>query len=379
MKHRFRRLLIALLILALPFSAAAQTDPLDALLAGIPASAFGDGIVSYADYAALVAARPGARPPESLDDVSAYLKSDEGQSYSRVLLDIAAGFSSLQRYLMLAGEMLEVSGINPFALGQTLEAGFPPRQQIWLQGGLDLEAIRLALSGQEYERLPGDGEGIEIWCEGGSCVNGQRMDLARRNPAFIPGGDLGRRFPVMLMENRLAMSPDPDVFLSLSDFGTPRLAELPQVAAVLGAARVAAGQERLSQLLLIQGGMLAPKPAAAPLPEELIIAQADTPDALLVIVSLAYAGADDAAAARAALAGSVGDALLGNGQALMDLVKRHSGSLDPLSDSASGDVTATLVFRFPPASRPVPGEAAATPFHTFAGMAYMNGLAWLAP
>lgn len=379
MQHRFRRLLIILLILALPLAVAAQADPLDALLASIPASAFGDGLVSYADYTALVAARPGAKPPESLADVSAYFKSDEGQPYSRAMLDIAAGFSSLRKFLMLAGEILEVSGINPFALGQTLEAGFPPRQQVWLQGGLDLVAIRAALSRQEYERLPGDGEGIEVWCEGGSCVNGQRMDLAGRNPAFIPGGELGRRFPVMLMEDRLAMSPDPDVFRSLSDSGTPRLAELPQVAALLMAARAAAGQERLSQLLLIQGGMLAPKPATAPLPEALIIAQADTPDALLVIVSLAYAGADDAAAARAALAGSVEDALLENGRALMDLVRRHSGSLDPLSDGASGEATATLVFRFPPVSRPVPGEAAATPFHAFAGMAYMNGLAWLAP
>ncbi len=374
------RLLTALLLMTCLALPAAADSPLETLLAQVPASAFETGHISYIDYQALVAARPGAKAPPDTGDIPAYQATPEGQAYFLAMQGAASGSSAMTMALFLADEMAEMSGINPFRVAQSLEAGAPPSQQLWLQGGMDPAAVTAALQRQDYQASGGTGAWA-LWCEGGACENGARIDFSRRDPAFLFGGDLGRRWPVVLGADRLASSPDGGVIRQIAAAQGPALLDLPEVRDVLAAVSSFPGSDQVTQFQLFA-------------PETLNIMtqhtfgaiglfQLDTPESQRVVLALHYPEPAAAMDALRHFEAALPSAQLATGQPLMALVENQAGSLEPLfmREPEGGAAVLIIPFLFPSQAQAAtlkPDSPSAVPFALFRNMVLKRDMDWLA-
>lgn len=188
-------LIMSLMMAVFPADAAAAGNLLD-LLEGVPRSLFSDGALSFVDYEALAAVQPGARAPESAAGSRDHLESPAGKAYLLALQGASAGYANLLMYLGLAEDMVKVTGLDPFKVKASLALGQEGRK-VFLRGPVEEAALEAALLAQGYQRMEGK-EGLAWWCEGGNCGKGLKVDFARRDPAFLFGGDLGRFWPVAL-------------------------------------------------------------------------------------------------------------------------------------------------------------------------------------
>ena len=373
------RLFLAILMMTLLALPAAADSPLETLMQQVPASAFEAGQLSYVDYQALVAVRPGAKAPADTRDVTGIQASPEGKAYFQAMLGAASGSTALIGNLMLAEEMETLSGVNPFRVAQSLEAGAPPSQQVWLQGGINREAVAAALSRQDYQASGGD-EAWTLWCEDGACENGARTDLSRRDPAFLFGGDLGRRWPVVLGTDRLASSPDAGVIRQIAKHQGPALIDIPEIKAVLAAIAPVPGAERVTQFQLFGPDVLFANSQQAPSAVGLL--HLDAPDAQRVVLALHYPLAQSAQDALSRLEAGLDTVKLANGQPLMRLVENQGGSPEPprRHTADGGGSVLLLAFRFPSQAESAasePDKASALPFTLFRSMALRRDMDWL--
>ncbi len=373
-----RLLLVVALMICLAVPATASS-PVETLLGQVPASAFEAGHISYVDYHALVAARPGATAPTDTKDIPAFQTTPEGKVYFKAMQGAASGSSTMIMYLYLADEMKAMSGINPFLMAQSLEAGAPPSQQVWLQGGLDTEAVITALKQQNYQASGGT-EQWTLWCEDGACGNGQRTDFSRRDPAFLFGGDLGRRWPVVLGEDLLASSPDSEVILQIAAADGPSLLDLPEVKDVLTSVRSLPDADQVTQFQVFSAATLFVD--SQQVPGVVGLFQLDSPEAQRVVLALRYpdpAGAKDALTRFEA---NFPSAELTTGQPLVTVVENQSGSLEPLSvyEAEGGSAVLIIPFLFPSetaAATENPDSQSAVPFALFRNMALKRDMDWL--
>src|SRR5690625_6249437 len=143
--------------------------------------------------------RFGIPVPGSWDEVP------EGEQRS-LLAALPAGLSSsVAMYLLPTAPLYpEVLGLDLFDIRQTLEFNEPPEQALVLLGEFDDEAVVAAFEARDYVVA---GDSPHLLCPAAGCDTGMVPDLRNRDPANVFGGDLGRRFPVLLSAAGIIGSP----------------------------------------------------------------------------------------------------------------------------------------------------------------------------
>lgn len=204
-------LLVALAALLTLMPVAAQDEltngsPLLELLRFVPANApdLGPILFSYADYAAIEAARPGLPEIESSAD---FLSNDEAaRAWLNNSFRINAGASNLFRYFMvMVEEGPELLGFDVFDIDRSLEVGQPPATLTILSGALNPVTVNLAYGFLGFETT--EIGGLPALCSADGCDVGMEHDLRGREPANPFGGDLGRRQPILVLPEALVSSP----------------------------------------------------------------------------------------------------------------------------------------------------------------------------
>jgi hypothetical protein len=183
-----------------------DTPPVLELLSLVPASInfSGSNFIGFSDFNAAIATRDGAVDYESWDEFQADL--DDGTEAGSLLIQSLplSGFTGAQYLLYGGAEMPELMGFDFFDLDASLNYGVPPAQVTLYQGEFDADQIDAALTNSGY--VSDELDGAPYWCAEAGCDTGMMQDLPNRNPANLFGGDLGRRFPVLLMDDVVAAS-----------------------------------------------------------------------------------------------------------------------------------------------------------------------------
>lgn len=239
--------------------AAKVESPLFRMLNTIPAAITLDPqyTLSYVDYPALFAARPGAVWPASVEAWEAFDKEQQ-RLFMATFVGVNGGMSDLPQVLRQVREMREVTGLDLFTVAQTLEYGQPPAQGRVLFGQFDLQAIETALKGRKYNATPADG--LSLWCPEEGCDKGFKQNLQGRNPANPFGGKLGRDELFAFDSTRLLNSPalpTMNALLATAEGSGKSLGELPEVRA---AAEAISAQGTVIQVWLVNGGVTRPYP-----------------------------------------------------------------------------------------------------------------------
>lgn len=226
--------IFSLLILSLSIASVSAQDeessPLLEMLAKIPAELSAQEWLTYIDYHAIVAARPGAPEVTSWDDASAALDSDEQDSplLMSALMSYQSGPQEIAQYLMQAGESIDAIGLDLFAIERAIQFANPPASVTILEGDFDNDAITSAFADLDYTES--DEAGLILLCPAVGCDTGMQTNLANRDPANIFGGHIGRSQPLLLGEDWIASSPSDtaldSVVAAVSD-ETDSLADLP--------------------------------------------------------------------------------------------------------------------------------------------------------
>ena len=388
--RRFITALIFLCSLFLPPASAAgaqAVEPgLQALLAKIPASAFEAGWLSYANVPALIRGTPGAVIPQSAQDFDSLQQGPGGDALLRAYQALAAGPGDLYGHLYRGKEMIASSGIDFFALSEALELGQPPSRQIWLRGSFDHDAIFARLKGKGYQMSAEAFPAFQVWGLDGQIDGGKTLNMKKRDPAFLFGGNLGQSWPVGLNGDLLFSSPDEEAVRAAAGGKEPFLSSLgPLMGLVNSAGRVGpevAGE--LAQLYLLTPdaaglSVLSPwdAPPAVPLPAYTLfsLSQAFAQNSEWVLIGLLYPDASLATEAADALALRYEQAALTRtGEKLSDRVAAMGGEAGTpfITEFEDGSCSVILPLRF----STLEGNAPMA-FRFFVNLLLSRDLGWL--
>jgi hypothetical protein len=189
-------------------------QPLLKMLANVPDNATSRSEIYFNDRKAVEAAYPSAKLPADWSAFAAY-RDDKGKSDSFKPIDLwwkvwrNQQSSRIAQYMGVSDEMANVVGFDFFTIEQEMNYGQPPQQTLQLSGAFDLDKVRAALTGQGYSRQ--DQGGVEVWCGADGCDSGAKTNLKDRNPSNPFGGDLGRKWPIIVQDNTLIGTPDATV------------------------------------------------------------------------------------------------------------------------------------------------------------------------
>ena len=154
---------------------------------------------TYGDYRAAEQGRPAVFAPQNFAQLR---DQDDGVPWA-----MAAPLGGIQLSYLFSGggDMPDVMGFDFFSVDRSLEWGLPPEQGILLQGDFDAASIDAALTSNGFARDSFDD--LPLWCgEEVGCDGGTRIDPRDRQVANLFGGDLGRRWPTILMDDVLFAS-----------------------------------------------------------------------------------------------------------------------------------------------------------------------------
>ena len=386
-----RRIAAALLLLCsflLPPVSSAQSaeSGLPAMLAKIPASAFEAGWLSYANIPALIRGTPGAVIPQNGEDLDILQSGPEGEGLLQAYQALAAGPSDLFGHLYRGKEMIASSGIDFFALSEALELGQPPSRQIWLRGSFDHDAIFARLKGKGYQMSAEAFPAFQVWGLDGQIDGGKTLNMKKRDPAFLFGGNLGQSWPVGLNGDLLFSSPDEAAVRAAAGGMEPFLSShSPLMGLVNSAGKVGpevAGEPAQLYLLTPDAAglsVLSPWDAkpAVPLPAYTLfsLSQAFAQNSEWVLIGLSYPDASLASEAADALALRYEQAALTRtGEKLSDRVAAMGGvSGTPfIMESEDGSRSVILPLRF----RLLEGGAPEA-FRFFVNLLLSRDLGWL--
>ena len=385
MKQSIKRIsigLLALFLLPAGLLATGQAEqPVYAFLSRLPAAALQDRVFRYVDIEALVKARPGATQPADTEDFEKAASTKPRQAYVLAMTGAAAGLSPLSYSLLRSAEFEEKTGLNFFGIKQLAEAGVPPHQQLWLAGDFDEERLKEALGEKGYQETKGN-FAMRLWCEEGNCGKGLDMDLSQRDPDFLFGGTLGRKWPVAFGEGVLVSSPSELFIRAVASQEGQMLTDNKALMALLEAVLSPDGNQggSLSQLTLVPAdqAFLTALPSALPF----ALAHLDREDAQWVVLGLAFPDAAAARKAAEALPARIEKGALQDGSPVKDRLEALKGVLGQQRVETLPDGEALLVmpFRFPSQREETeesPEASSALPFHFFSRMLMKRDLDWL--
>ena len=388
--RRFIAVLLLLCSLFLPSASAEDAQSgepgLQALLEKIPASAFEDGWLSYANMPALIRGTPGAVIPQSAQDFDSLQQGPGGDALLRAYQALAAGPSELYGHLYRGKELIASNGIDFFALSEALELGQPPSRQIWLRGSFDRTAILDRLSEKGYQATADAFPAFEVWGKDGRIDGGQALDLKRRDPAFLFGGNIGQSWPVAISGDLLFSSPDESAVRAAAEGKEAPLWSLGPVKGLVSAAGRVGPEEtgEPAQLYLLTPdaaglSVLSPWDAkpAVPLPAYTLffLSQAFAQNSEWVLIGLSYPDASLASEAADALAIRYEQAALTRtGEKLSDRVAAMGGEAgEPfVIEAEDGSRSVILPLRF----STLEGNAPMA-FRFFANLLLSRDLGWL--
>ena len=387
---RFITALIFLCSLFLPPASAAGAQSgepgLQAMLAKIPASAFEAGWLSYANVPALIRGTPGAVIPQGAQDFDSLQSGPGGDALLRAYQALAAGPGDLYGHLYRRKEMIASSGIDFFALSEALELGQPPSRQIWLRGSFDHDAIFARLKGKGYQMSAEAFPAFQVWGLDGQIDGGKTLNMKKRDPAFLFGGNLGQSWPVGLNGDLLFSSPDEEAVRAAAGGKEPFLSSLgPLMGLVNSAGRVGPEEAgELAQLYLLTPdaaglSLLSPwdAPPAVHLPAYTLfsLSQAFAQDSEWVLIGLSYPDASLASEAADALSLRYEQAALTRtGETFSDRVAAMGGEAGTpfITESEDGSSSVVLPLRFE-----ILEEGAPTAFRFFVNLLLSRDLGWL--
>ena len=407
-------LVLALSVVGAPAAAAEPGAALLEALARVPdTSAATDQLVSFVDYRAAEAARPGAAQPSSFSQWQA-LRDAGDPSYGlwmAVWQGIGSGSGDLLRGLLRSGATWPgLLGFDFFDVHSELAFGAPPSDGIVLSGDFDPGAIGRAFTARRY--TGSDVVGHTLWCPAAGCESGRSIDFEARNPDNPFGGDLGRNEPMAVSATDLLGSADIATVQGMLDAASrsaPSLAERP---AYRAAAEAVEPDVRLIQASMVPGywleadvagllmGSESPEATKAlleklastfePIPpyELVVIADGATATEQVVSVALVYDRAVDAAVAADVIPRRLETMeSLAQGQPLREMLASRgvSSVTGRVVTSSLGDkATAVIVLRAPLASdQPDPDSgrltASSLVYRMLMEMVYRRDALWLAP
>lgn len=166
-----------------------------------------EDLIGFSDFRAQAATRSGAQDYDSWEDFQAAREAEDPAA--RLLLNSwgMSGLPNIMNYLHSAGsDIPEMVGFDFFDIDAAMSFGRPPNQVHLYQGDFNARLINAALTSNGYtaKRL----DGFSYWCAEAGCDTGSRVNPAEIQPANLFGGDLGRRFPVALLDSYIAASPN---------------------------------------------------------------------------------------------------------------------------------------------------------------------------
>jgi len=133
-------------------------------------------------------------------------------------------------------EMPKAVGFDFFDVEQELNYGQPPQQTLQLDGQFDLDKVRAALTANGFTEQ--DQSDVEVWCGPNGCDSGTKMNIQDRNLANPFGGDLGRKWPMIVQADNLIGSPDLSVIrahIAVKSGSVKSLADTPEYRAAVDA------------------------------------------------------------------------------------------------------------------------------------------------
>lgn len=377
--HRVYRMLVMAFFLVLSqTSLAAELSPLERMLAQVPAAAFEDGFLSYADLQGLSSLVPGSGAPEAGQAADDYWMSGSGSAYRRMMMGVSAGQTELVQTFFQYDKVQEATGLSVFDVAQTVEVGRAPQRMVLMSGDMDTTAVQQALTKKGYQ--PSDAQ-QGLWCPEGDCGLGMQVDLAARDSGFLFGGLLGARWPVYFDEGVLAASLSKGAILAAAE-EQPSLLEQAAVNATVAA--LSEDLRQVNQLLLLDPGNVLDDSRAGSSWSGiglLAIAQADSLDAQRVVITMYYDDTARAEAARAALDAGAPDAVLANGQALPILIDDLGGAWESATvTSAETGAILRIPLRFSEQREALADNTQVQPgraFSLFVRMVIQMDLQWL--
>jgi len=216
-KWMFLTATLAVLILGIaPVFAQTNDSPLLQMLARIPDTSDARQYLSYIDYRALLASRPGVPQITSSQQLSTLLdsKSNDARLTMAALYGIQSGPQFFAQYFSAASDSPAVVGFDLFTIERAAEFGVPPRLGDVLEGDFDAQAVQSAHEKRGYTTT--DQNGLTLLCPSKGCDSGTQMDLAQRNLANLFGGELGRSQPVLVGDRLVASSADIEVVKAIA-------------------------------------------------------------------------------------------------------------------------------------------------------------------
>jgi hypothetical protein len=229
-----------------------------ALVPDVPNALENVPAISFVDFTAMEAARPGVPVYASVDAfAAARAAGDEAvRIWQANLQRLVAAPAGLTRAAMSEeGSMRDVVGFDLFDVDQALSYGIPPSTANILLGQFDPLAVVNAFEARGYAVT--QDRGI-VTLQRADGKPGNTMDVAGRDMANPFGGEFGRQEPIVLAEGLILNSPDEQTLSQLAETVTGERRSL------ISRPSIAAAAEALTtrDATLLQAAFLDPRQVA---------------------------------------------------------------------------------------------------------------------
>jgi hypothetical protein len=287
-------------------------QPLEQLLARIPAKTFEWDYLSFIDYQGV-----------------------KSQS------ELVAGIPRMS-VLYFADENRFVSsmGFSQIDVHQSMSIGMPPLDQAWVRGTFSPAQLETMFIQQGYMPILPAQDGLPLWGLEGNFNAGLQSNKEKTDSAFLFGGKEGQRWPVAFDDSVIVSSRNEQALRDVAAEKGPMLSEEPRMQALLQALT----PKPVKQLLLMQADMVLPR-MTEPL-GLMAIAQVEELGKTLVLLGLEYTNLSVAQAAEKRLQQSLPDATLQNHRPLSQLLKAYNGQQMTMRIAEGHDGQAWLVIPF---------------------------------
>ncbi len=259
-----RKLFLAITILLISgvvsVSAQPNPSPLLQMLARVPDTAAAHDL-SYVDYTALFAARPGAPTVKSWQDYQNLAGANRDLLMS-ALLAIHAGPSFYTTYFTQSADMPKVVGFDLFSIERAAQYGQPPYDVTILEGNFDSKAILAAHESRGYIQSNSK-DGLTLLCGANGCDSGMKMDLSNRNLANPFGGQFGRSQPVIVADQLVASSASIDALNQVASTITTKTSSLADQADYHAAAEAISANGTALQVMFLDPSVIGTASSAA--------------------------------------------------------------------------------------------------------------------
>lgn len=256
-----------------------ELSDLEAMLSLVPATPLTrNGMISYVDYNALTAARPGAMRPGSLAQWNLMRDLPAVQLYeSGAMMGVNSGVPEVSYFFRDPAAVQDIIGFNFLQVDQSMYIGTPPEDLRLFRGRFDVDKITTAYSeiGFTTESI----NNLAVLCSEDGCEAGMEFDPELRVPENPFKGDLGLRQPILVTEDVLAGSGALPITTQVTETYTGDFPSLLTIAAYQGAVEALLAQGSVAQAEFIDVSM--PDMLGTFALDPFMITQADDPQAIL--------------------------------------------------------------------------------------------------